>query len=88
MKIKTDHAITRARLFFANTVTDIAITQITIIASLTGEKLRRIFARRFLDLDVRRFGVVHYYSHAFSVTEILSRTTDLKDESTPCRWTM
>jgi hypothetical protein len=37
MKIKTDHAITRARLFFANTVADIAITQITIIAaSLTG----------------------------------------------------
>jgi len=34
MRIKADHAITRGRLFFANTVTDIAITQITMIATL------------------------------------------------------
>jgi hypothetical protein len=55
MKIKTDHAITRARLFFANTVTDIAITQITIIASLTGEKLRRIFAKGHEDFLISMF---------------------------------
>ena len=51
MRIKTDHAITRTRLFFANTATDITITQITIIAPSTRVKVKtnlRNRSRRFL----------------------------------------